>query len=66
MRKIIPKLIALVVLLFINAVHAQQGYWQQQADYVMEVDMDVDSYRYTGTQLLTYTNNSPDSLYRVF
>lgn len=41
-------------------------YWQQHADYKMEVDMDVKSYQYTGKQELVYTNNSPDTLRRVF
>ena len=27
----------------------QPGYWQQQVDYSMEVDMDVQTFRYCGT-----------------
>ena len=42
------------------------GYWQQQVDYTMDVKMDVETYRYSGTQRLIYTNNSPDTLSRVF
>ncbi len=42
------------------------AYWQQHVDYQMEVDMDVETYRYGGTQTLVYTNNSPDTLSRVF
>ena len=42
------------------------GYWQQQVDYRMEVDMDVKTFRYSGTQELIYTNKSPDTLKRVF
>ena len=42
------------------------GYWQQEVDYTMKVDMDVDTYRYTGDQTLVYTNNSPDDLTRVY
>ncbi|WP_297518044.1 M1 family metallopeptidase [Flavobacterium sp.] len=45
---------------------AQNGYWQQHVDYKMEVSMDVTTYRYTGTQELTYTNNSPDTLQTVY
>jgi hypothetical protein len=41
-------------------------YWQQHVDYTMEVDMDVDSFQYTGSQTLVYTNNSPDELKRVY
>jgi len=42
------------------------GYWQQHVDYSMEIDMDVNSYKYTGKQTLVYTNNSPDVLNRVY
>lgn len=42
------------------------GYWQQQVDYTMDIDMDVNNYQYKGTQQLVYTNNSPDDLDRVF
>ena len=41
-------------------------YWQQHVDYTMTIDMDVKNYRYSGTQKLVYTNNSPDVLNRVF
>ncbi|MBJ6368414.1 M1 family metallopeptidase [Snuella sedimenti] len=42
------------------------GYWQQHVDYTMEIDMDVNTYRYDGKQILVYTNNSPDVLNRVY
>lgn len=42
------------------------SYWQQHADYKMEVDMDVNNFQYKGNQELVYTNNSPDTLNRVF
>jgi len=42
------------------------NYWQQHVDYKMEVDVDVDKYQYKGKQELVYTNNSPDTLRRVF
>lgn len=45
---------------------AQSCYWQQHADYKMDVSMDVKTYRYQGKQELVYTNNSPDTLRRVF
>jgi len=45
---------------------AQTGRFQQAADYKMEVDMDVAANQYSGTQVLKYTNNSPDTLDRVF
>ena len=49
-----------------QAMWAQRGYWQQHVDYYMEVDMDVESHQFTGNQVLTYTNNSPDTLQKVF
>ena len=42
------------------------GYWQQEVDYVMDIHMDVETFRYNGTQQLTYTNHSPDTLSKVF
>ncbi|MEO9891926.1 M1 family metallopeptidase [Aurantibacter sp.] len=42
------------------------SYWQQEVDYVMDVDIDVKNYQYTGTQKLVYTNNSNDELTRVY
>jgi hypothetical protein len=49
-------------------VHKQsnQGYWQQHVDYTMDIDMNVKTYQYKGTQKLVYTNNSPDALNKVF
>jgi len=42
------------------------SYWQQNVNYKMDVDMDVKNHQYTGIQELVYTNNSPDTLNRVF
>lgn len=42
------------------------SYWQQHVDYKMEVDFDDKNYQYDGEQQLVYTNNSPDTLQRVF
>lgn len=42
------------------------GYWQQHADYTIVVDMNTENYNYSGTQKIVYTNNSPDTLNRVF
>ena len=41
-------------------------YWQQHVNYKMDVDVDVKTYQYKGTQQLAYTNNSPDALNQVF
>jgi hypothetical protein len=52
--------------LLINTVNAQNGYWQQHVKYRMDIDMEVNTNRFTGKQILEYTNNSTDTLHRVF
>lgn len=42
------------------------SYWQQHVNYKMEVTMDVKSYQYQGKQELVYTNNSSDTLRKVY
>lgn len=37
-------------------------YWQQQADYKIEVTLDDNNQRITGKETITYHNNSPDVL----
>ncbi len=49
-----------------HVVFSQKGYWQQKVDYKMEIDMNVESNQFHGRQTLVYTNNSPDTLDRVF
>ncbi|MFQ6600291.1 M1 family metallopeptidase [Flavobacterium sp. C3NV] len=64
MRKII---LLSFLSLGLNSAFAQSApYWQQHADYKMEVAMDVKNYQYKGKQELVYTNNSPDTLKKVF
>lgn len=38
------------------------AYWQQRADYSIRATLDPDLHRLTGTVVITYTNNAPDSL----
>jgi len=42
------------------------GYWQQHVDYKMDVKMDVKKFQYTGKQEIAYTNNSNDTLHKVY
>lgn len=37
-------------------------YWQQKADYKIDVTLDEEKNRITGSEVITYTNNSPDQL----
>jgi hypothetical protein len=38
------------------------NYWQQRADYVIECTLDVDNQRLDGSEVITYHNNSPNTL----
>ncbi|MBP6002600.1 MAG: M1 family metallopeptidase [Pyrinomonadaceae bacterium] len=39
-----------------------KGYWQQRADYVIDVEIDDTNQRLTGKETVTYKNLSPDTL----
>jgi len=43
-----------------------QTYWQQAVDYQMTVDLNTSNHQYSGKTVLVYTNNSNESLDRVF
>ncbi|PIE99752.1 MAG: peptidase M1 [Maribacter sp.] len=64
-RKTVFFLALLAFGIFVQA-QTPNPYWQQHVDYTMVVDMNVENYRYKGTQKLIYTNNSPDELSRVY
>ena len=51
---------------FLLSVQAQSASWQQKAQYTMQIDMDVQTNRFTGKQKLVYSNNSPDALNKLF
>ncbi|RYZ32568.1 MAG: M1 family peptidase, partial [Sphingobacteriales bacterium] len=53
-------------LLICSSVYSQPDRWQQKVKYVMNVDVNVNTNRFTGKQQLEYTNNSPDTLKKVF
>ncbi|MDP9039721.1 MAG: M1 family metallopeptidase [Acidobacteriota bacterium] len=38
------------------------GYWQNKADYVMHASIDTEAKVLTNDEVITYTNNSPDTL----
>lgn len=64
MKKIIVLAFLCVGLNTLTAQHS--GYWQQHADYNMQVVVDAKNYQYKGKQELVYTNNSSDTLRKVF
>ncbi|NGP75191.1 M1 family metallopeptidase [Balneolaceae bacterium YR4-1] len=57
----------LISSLFISTSYSQgRDYWQQRVEYQMDIDVDAPNHQFTGSQKLTYYNNSPDTLKRVF
>ncbi|NOS92235.1 MAG: M1 family peptidase, partial [Cyclobacteriaceae bacterium] len=45
---------------------AQREYWQQRVDYAMDIKFNATNHRFTGNQKLIYSNNSPDTLTKVY
>lgn len=39
-----------------------EDYWQNAADYEIDVTLDPEQHRITGSETITYTNNSPEDL----
>ncbi|GAB3712826.1 M1 family metallopeptidase [Flavobacterium koreense] len=64
MKKFIA--LSFFIISFSTSFSQSNGYWQQKADYKMEISMDVKTYQYKGKQELIYTNNSSDTLRKVF
>ena len=52
--------------LFYSSVFAQPDRWQQHIKYNINVQMHVEKNQFTGTEKIDYTNNSPDTLKRLF
>ena len=55
----------LFLLLFVQFSFSQ-NYWQQHVDYKMDINMDVSDFTFNGEQELVYTNNSPDTINKVY
>ena len=46
--------------------YAQPERWQQRVKYTMEINVDAAANTFTGKQQLEYSNNSPDTLKKLF
>jgi len=55
-----------LLLLSIQFAVAQPERWQQRVQYKMDIDFDVKKHQFNGNQTIKYTNNSPDTLDRIF
>lgn len=61
------KFLLILVLISSKIVYSQSNsYWQQRVEYEMKIDMDVEKHQFKGDQKLTYYNNSPDTLHKVY
>jgi hypothetical protein len=56
----------MMVMVLTFSANAQTDRWQQKVKYTINVDMDVQKNQFKGQQALEYSNNSPDTLHRVF
>jgi len=59
-------ILMLCALCLVLLAFAQPDRWQQRVKYSMNIDMNVQTNRFTGKQKLEYWNNSPDTLSKVF
>ncbi len=54
------------VIFNLSSLQAQPDRWQQRIKYNINVNMDVVTNRFSGTEKIEYINNSPDTLERIF
>ena len=50
----------------VSIVHGQDGYWQQRANYNIEVELDDKKHSLEGEEKIEYFNNSPDTLNKMY
>jgi hypothetical protein len=60
------KMLACFFLVVVYTAHAQPDRWQQRIKYLINVDVNVENNKFTGTEKIDYWNNSPDTLDRIF
>ena len=56
----------ILLFLLLTSYSFGQNYWQQEANYKIFVDINVKNNRYKGNQEIIYTNNSNDTLNKIF
>lgn len=66
MNRIVKFALAFVFTQLSLTVQAQPDRWQQHIKYSMDVKLDVNTNLLNGTQQIVYTNNSTDTLKRLF
>ena len=66
MKKILLFGFVCLLLMHTTAIIAQPDRWQQRIKYVINANMDVVTNTINGTEKMVYTNNSSDTLNKVF
>lgn len=64
MRILISSFLLLFISVFVTA--QKTGYWEQKVEYNMEIDIDDKNFQYEGKMKMGYTNNSPETLDKVY
>ena len=59
-------IVGIAILAFVSNVSAQADRWQQHIDYKINAALDVQTNIVKGTENIVYTNNSPDTLKKVY
>ena len=59
-------MLRLLLLLAFVQLSFSQNYWQQHVEYFMDINMDISDFTFSGKQKLIYTNNSPDTINKVY
>ena len=60
------KTLSFSLILLLSISFLAQDYWQQQISYKMHIDFDHDNHQFSGIQEITYYNNSPENLDKLF
>ncbi len=58
--------IFIAIIAFVSGISAQAERWQQRIDYKINVTLDVATNIIKGTEDIVYTNNSTDTLRKVY
>src|SRR5690606_3831858 len=53
-------------LMFCQVIAQRAGYWQQRVDYKMDIDVNEQKFQYDGKMNVKYTNNSPETLKKIY
>jgi hypothetical protein len=62
MRLFVCALAAFICLVSASAVSAEDKYFQQDVDYIIQINLDTEDKFASGDEIIKYTNNSPDTL----